>query len=195
MFFIILGLVPRFEEYMYFYQIDILEFTNQNYANLQIVSVSGVLIGSLAFKWTSKLVGLRAMLVFACIINIVGSVGKIFFVRGVTFGMDPFLYYSIINLFSESVKFACETMTALTLLAKIIPPKIEASMFSLLGGVLNLSYWVLARLLGNIFNLFFGVSEDNLDELWKLFLIQAITALGPVFFIWLLPNPQEVAAI
>merc|ERR1719367_1383171 len=48
-------------------------------------------------------------------------------------------------------------MAALTLLAKIIPPKIEASMFSLLGGTVNLSYWFLARMIGNFINLFFGV--------------------------------------
>ena len=74
-------------------------------------------------------------------------------------------------LFTDTVAFAFETMCALTLLAKIIPPKVEASMFSVLGGVLNLSYWFLARMLGNLVNLFFGVNEESLTGLWKLYLV------------------------
>ena len=38
-------------------------------------------------------------------------------------------------------------------------------MFSIQAGVINFGNWVLAKQLGNFFNLFIGVDKDNLEEL------------------------------
>ena len=85
--------------------------------------------------------------------------------------MSPWPYFALVMLFSESVYFAFEVMTALTLFAKIMPPHIESSMFALVTGILNFSYWFLARFLGNFVNLFFGVNKNDLDDTYKLFLV------------------------
>ena len=193
--FVILGLIPSFGEYMYFYQIDVLGFSNQTYAFLQLIGFVGIFLGSLLFKSASKLLGMRAMIVIACLVNFIGAIGQLLFVRGVTLGMSPFAFISIINLFTDAVYFAFETMTAITLIAKIIPQKVEASMYSLFMGLLNLSYWFLARMLGNLANIFFGVTSDNLDDLWKLYLVQCICALVPICFVWLLPTQEEIKVV
>ena len=150
---------------------DVLGFSNWDYAKLRLVSFVGIFFGSLVFKGASKLLGIRVMLIIACAVNFIGALGQLLFVKDILFGIDPFIFISIVMFFTETVAFAFEVMSALTLLAKIIPPKVEASMFSLMGGVLNLSYWFLARMLGNFVNLFFGVKEDNLTEFWKLYLV------------------------
>ena len=98
-------------------------------------------------------------------------------------------------LCSEAVYFAFEVMSAMTLLAKIIPPRVESSMFAMMAGFLALSYWFLARIIGNLVNKFFNVDNKNLDDLWKLYLVQSIVALVPILFIWLLPVREQVKRI
>ena len=194
-FFIIMGLIPQFKEYMYFYQIDVVGFSNSEYAYLQIFAFCGIFVGSFIYRMVSKCVELRTMVVISILMNLTGSLGQMFFCRGFYFGLKPFPYISIVMLSSEAVFFAFEVISAMTIFAKLIPPKIESSMFALVTGVLNLSYWFLARVLGNVVNRFFGVSKENLEDLWKLFLVQAIVAVIPLVFIWLLPNREEVAAV
>ena len=174
---------------------DVLGFSNWDYAKLRLISFIGIFFGSLVFKCASQLLGIRAMLVIACVVNFIGALGQLFFVKGIMFGIDPFIFISMVNFFTDTVAFAFENMSALTLLAKIIPPKVEASMFSLMGGVLNLSYWFAARMLGNLVNVFFGVKEDDLTDFWKLFLVQCICALLPIAFIWLIPVQAEIEEI
>ena len=111
------------------------------------------------------------MVVLACLINTLGSLGQMFFTRGFYFGMPPFVYEAIVMLCSEAVYFAFEVMSAMTLLAKIIPPRVESSMFAMFAGFLALSYWFLARIIGNMVNKFFNVDNENLDDLWKLYLV------------------------
>ena len=68
-------------------------------------------------------------------------------------------------------------------------------MFAMITGFLTLSYYFLARIIGNIVNKFVGVTKESLSDLWKLFLIQAIAALIPLAFVWLLPNRAQVEVV
>ena len=153
------------------------------------------MFGSLIYKGAATYLEIRSMVVLACVINTLGSLGQAFFARGFYFGMNPFVYQAIVMLCSEAVYFAFEVMSAMTLLAKIIPPRVESSMFAMLAGFLALSYWFLARIIGNGVNLFFGVTIESLDDLWKLYLVQSVVALVPVLFVWLLPLREQVKRI
>ena len=160
-----------------------------------IFAFCGIFVGSFIYRMVSKFVELRTMVVISILMNFAGSMGQMLFCRGFYFGLKPFPYIAIVNLSSEAVFFAFEVISAMTIFAKLIPPKIESSLFALVTGFLNLSYWFFARVLGNLVNKFFGVSKSNLNDLWKLFLVQAIVALIPLAVIWLLPNREEVAAV
>lgn len=76
----------------------------------------------------------------------------------------------------------------MVLFAKLIPANIESSMFALLTGLMNFSNLFAAKMLGNYINTFFGVDEDNLTDLWKLYVVQIACCLIPGLFICLLPN-------
>ena len=65
-------------------------------------------------------------------------------------------------------------------------------MFSILAGINNFCNFFLANHLGNFFNLFVGVTEENLEKLWILEAIAAGAALLPIAFIWLVPTRKEV---
>ena len=84
-------------------------------------------------------------------------------------------------------------MPLLSLFAKIVPESIESSIFALLMGLLNLSFGVFGKGIGNAINwMFFEVDKENLDDLWKLYVVQAVSCLLPLVFIGLLPSREEV---
>ena len=78
------------------------------------------------------------------------------------------------------------------LLAKLIPPNIEASMFAILTGLQNFCSLFLARQLGNFFNIFVGVTDDDLSDLWILYAITLGLSFMPILFLWLVPKRKEV---
>lgn len=83
----------------------------------------------------------------------------------------------------------------MVLFAKLIPANIESSMFALLTGLMNFSNLFASKMLGNYINTFFGVTEENLGELWKLYIVQIFCCVIPVFFICLLPNRMAVEQV
>ena len=83
----------------------------------------------------------------------------------------------------------------MVLFAKMIPSNIESSMFAMLTGLMNLSQGFTAKMLGNFCNIFVGVHESNLTDLWILYVIQAACSLLPLAFIWLVPTKTEVENI
>lgn len=83
----------------------------------------------------------------------------------------------------------------MVLFAKMIPSNIESSMFAMLTGLMNLSNGFSSKMLGNFINIFVGVREESLEQLWILYVIQAACSLLPLLFIWLVPKKQEVENI
>jgi len=68
-------------------------------------------------------------------------------------------------------------------------------MFALLTGLLNFSFGFLSPQLGNFYNRFIGVTQDNLTDLWKLCVLETCMELIPLFFISLIPTRAEVASV
>jgi hypothetical protein len=76
----------------------------------------------------------------------------------------------------------------MVLFAKLIPEKIEASLFAFLTGLSNLNNLFISNNLGNLINLWIGVDLDTLDKTWELYAVQAVLSLVPLAFIWLVPK-------
>mmetsp|Transcript_11560 Transcript_11560/g.15631 ORF Transcript_11560/g.15631 Transcript_11560/m.15631 type:complete len:133 (+) Transcript_11560:1358-1756(+) len=83
----------------------------------------------------------------------------------------------------------------MVLFAKMIPSNIESSMFAMLTGLMNLSNGFTSKMLGNFINMFVGVHENNLEDLWILYSVQAACSLLPLAFIWLVPSKDKVENI
>jgi hypothetical protein len=81
----------------------------------------------------------------------------------------------------------------MVLFAKIIPEKIEASLFAFLMGLSNLAYLFMSGNLGVIINdVFVGVTEDDPSKTWELYAIQAVLSLVPLLFICIIPTRDQV---
>jgi hypothetical protein len=49
--------------------------------------------------------------------------------------------------------------------------------------------------MGNFWNWFVGVSSENLEQLWKLLVIETVFELVPIALIGLIPSRSEVLMV
>jgi hypothetical protein len=101
---------------------------------------------------------------------------------------------------TDTLYNAYTTLPAMVLFAKLVPEKVESSMFALLTGVINFSNLFASRELGVLINKFFfqvTYSEDanNLNEVWKLYCVQAGMCVLPMLFLTLLPTKAQVQVV
>lgn len=96
---------------------------------------------------------------------------------------------------TDTVYQALTVLPATVMFAKLIPPSIEASVFSLLTGCLNFANLFASRLMGNFVNLFVGVTDEDLNNVWKLYLYGMPLVLLPIAFVWLIPPHYMVKKV
>ena len=157
---------------------------------ITLLGFVALLISSVVYNWFFKNVEERVLLSFAMLVNFLGSVMTLLYVLEITFGMPPLAFVALTSTVTDTIFLALSNLPSMVLFAKLIPPQIESSMFAVLMGLLNLSTTVLAKLLGNFYNTFIGVTNSNLDEIWKLYVIACVLSLLPLAFVWLLPKKQ-----
>ena len=119
---------------------------------------------------------------------ILASALYLMFVTKTTLGLSPFLFMAIFNSVDESLYNAFVNMTASILNTKLIPPNVEASIYSLKAGLGNFSFLFLASWNTLFWNKFFEVTEDNLNDLWKLIVVKLCLSIVPLGFLWLIPS-------
>ena len=159
-FFLLLGaLVPSFSDYLYYYLIDVAGFSKFQYSLIQVVSNACLFLGTILYNWCLKDQSTRFMMVIACIQNFFGAGGTLLFLQGLILGINPYVFIMMTTGVTDTLYIAFVTLPSMVLFAKLIPPKIESSMFAMLTGLANLSNLFLAKSLGNFINSFVGVNE------------------------------------
>jgi len=171
LFFLIMGsVIPSYTDYFYYYQMDVANFSKFTYAMLGVWSNVCLFIGAIMYSLCLKRVPFRCMMAFACLVNFLSAIGCFLFVKDITFGLSELEFLVITSTLGDTLYNACVQLPSMVVFAKIISPNIETSMFAMLMGLLNLANFFLAKQLGNLINLLVGVTEDNLQDLYKLYL-------------------------
>jgi len=173
-FFLIMGgVIPRYDDYMYFYLTDEsgMGFSKMTFAYLKLASFFGMFVGAMVYVTWLKVYSIRTMMIISCFINFIASCGQVVFLKGYYFGMNPAIFYGIVELISDTFSQAFVQMPEMALVAKLIPATIESTFFAFFTGIGNLTYHFIGRLLGNFINIPFNVTTDNLEDLWKLLAI------------------------
>jgi BT1 family len=148
-----------------------------------------VLFGSWAYNHYFKKSQFRLVTMVACFVNFIGAVLTMLFCLKITFGLSNMLFVIFTSTVTDTLHQCFVTLPLLVLFAKLIPDKIEASMFSFLMGILNLNKQFVSTNLGNLINIWVGVDLETLEEsTWKLYAIQSFCALIPLIFIRLIPT-------
>lgn len=196
LFFIITSLiVPNFSDYLYYYQLFVTKFSQFEYAMITLLGFGAMLVSSILYNWALKNYEERSLLAFSMVVGCIGSVTTLLYVLNITFGMSPLVFVCLTTTVTDTIVLALSQLPCMVLFSKLIPSRIEASMFALMMGLLNLTSLVLAKLLGNFYNRFIGVTNENLQDIWKLFVISSVASVIPLAFVWMLPTKGSVSAV
>lgn len=184
--------MPSFTNYFYYYLTEELGFSDLMYSLLNVAASVCLIFAIYLYNRWFKEAEPSIMLFVCCLINALGGLNTLLLIKGFTYGLPPDAFVFLTTSVTDTLSNTIRLMSGNVLFAKLIPLNIEASMFSILMGLINFCNFFLAKQLGNFFNLFVGVTQDNLDELWILEGIMVVCSLIPIFFIWLIPKRKEV---
>jgi len=137
----------------------------------------------------------RNMMIIASLMRVLGGVFTIMYLKDITLGMSPLTFVVLTGTISEILTDAFKQMPAMVLFAKMTPKNVESSMFGLIAGILNFSNQFLSKQLGILINKGVGVTNSNLGDLWKLYLIMTVCCFLPLLFVPLLPTIEAVRKV
>ena len=93
LFFFLLGcLVPTFQDFFYYYQLEVVGFSKLTYALVGSLGFFYLVIAMQLYNSYLKDRETIIMMVIACFTNLLGSVGCILFVKQIYFGLDPLTF-------------------------------------------------------------------------------------------------------
>ena len=105
-------------------------------------------------------------MVITTMLNVVSGICMTLFLKEIYFGLPPVVLVGIIQLFSDAFSMAFMSMPQMALVAKLIPHAIESSIFAFFTGLIIFCYFFFAKILGNLINIYFKVTNDSLENLW-----------------------------
>jgi len=188
--------VPSFGTYLYYYEMIELGFSQWQYSTIQIVGFVTTIIGAALYSFLFSKMEYYKVTVLACVVNSVGALLTMLLCLNFTFGIPPFAFVMVTSTVTDVLYMVFAFMPMLVLYAKLIPDKIEASVFALLMGLSNLSKLFLAQNLGNLINLWVGCNTDTLaTTTWRLYAWQSGLSLLPLFLVWMIPKRAQIEKV
>lgn len=151
----ILGsVVPTFTYFMYDYYIIFSKFTQFEYAMLQLVGNASTIPGAILFNLYLKNAEFTHMMWLACFVNFFGAITTMLFCLGIDLGV-PFLFTMGTSTVTDVMYMCFVNLPLCVLFAKLIPEKIESSLFAFSTGLMNLTYLFVSPDLGVLINVLF----------------------------------------
>ena len=114
----------------------------------------------------------RYMMIMACLINFFGAITTAMFCSGHDLGMTPFMFTMLTSTVTDVLYMCYVNLPLSVLFAKLIPEKIESSLFAFSTGLMNLSNLFISPNLGVAINaIWFHQNSDHLTGVWKLYIV------------------------
>ena len=108
-------------------------------------------------------------------------------------GISNIVFVALTGSTIFPIIIALHMLPPFVLIAKITPAHVEATIFSFAASVLNIGIHFGAKYMGLFWNkLFFNINTDNLDEFWKLCLVELCLAFVCLLYVPILPTWEEV---
>jgi len=191
-FYLLMGItVPSFGDFNYYFIIEVLQISKFVLSLLAIVGFVTLLIGIAIYSKYLEDKETRTLIKFAILINIIGEFFQLMLVLRVNLilGINDLAFILFSNVVTEVCSMGLYMMPSLILFAKITPMYIEATVFSMLSGLFNLSRGILSSWIGIMYNnLFVGITTQNLENFYILILIALCLSPMPFLFVRLIPT-------
>ncbi|CDW91088.1 UNKNOWN [Stylonychia lemnae] len=189
------AIVPVFNDMTYFFQLNVIKFTKFTQSMIGVLAFFCLFVGAFAFTKYLRHFEIRSLIILGIIINTTGcAMGLLQALRyNLVLGIDDVTFVVFTSTITDTLGLAFIQLPMMVLFAKVCPPFIEATVFSLLTGIYNFSNFTLSPMIGVLINrLFIRVSNSNLDDFFKLLLLQTILAPLPLFLVRLIPSRAQI---
>ena len=189
------AIIPSFSDIMYFWQINVLEFSKQTIALLTLISFWTASLGTFIYKFWLKNIEYRCIMILAHFIFAFASLTSFLLVSRISknvFGLNDIFFSFFTGTLMDVLYVAFVLMPTLVLQTKIVPKNIEATVYSFFTSLLNLANTFISPIIGGIISDFFHVSKDDFTYLPTIILIQLAMCFIPILFIWLLPTNKDI---
>lgn len=198
LFFILIGFtVPRFDDFMYYFKIGPAGFSQFSYSILTLLGAIALIIGIMIYQRYFKDTEPRTMIGMAIGLTIVSSFFDMCFVLrwNLAIGIPDILWVVCSSTAMSTLIFAFMILPPGVLLAKLTPAHVEATMYAFTSSITS-AIFPMSKFLGTFLNKFtFNVTNENLENLYKLYILQIILGTAPFFYLWLIPKWAEVSKV
>ena len=156
------------------------------------------MIGILFYSIFMKQMETRTLLLISLILELLSNFSNI----GLTqqwyeaLGVSPFVFICFTSTTIFPLTWALQMLAPYVLIAKISPAHIEATIFAFSASVINASTNFIPTMMSLLWNkLFFHVTNESLDDLYKLYILECVTIVICMCYLPLIPTWSEVAPV
>ena len=163
-----------------------------------MVGYASLILLSVLYNSYLKNKEITVMVMLACAVNFIGSAFTIMFCTKHYLGLPPVVFVVLTSAVTDTLYGSFVQLSFMALYAKLIPVKIEASLFAFLTGLSNLNVLFISSNIGILINIWVRVSyqdPNTLEKTSELYAVQAGSSLIPLLFLWLVPTKSEVAKV
>lgn len=139
---------------------------------ISVAAYVAMLAGIVIYKSCLSSYEPRTMLAISSVIGMIGSFFSLILVLqwNLKIGISNLVFVYFTDTFTVALAQAFYLIPSTAFFAKIIPTRVEGTLFAFIMSIMNLTT-TFSKISGGLINsLFFHVTTDNLDDLWKNYL-------------------------
>ena len=189
------GIIPNYSEIMYYYLINVLSFSKQTIAILDLIAFWTAIFGSFVYGCMLSKIEFKKTMIIAHIIIGMSLIPTYLLVTRIsknTFGIDDVVFSIFTDAALEVLFVAFVDMPTLVVQTKITPKNVEATIYNMFRTICNLTADFISPMIGGVIASVFSVTSKNFDNISWIVVVQFVLSLVPILFVWVLPSNQEI---
>ncbi|CDW79847.1 folate-biopterin transporter family [Stylonychia lemnae] len=188
------SIIPRFQEYKYYYFLDKLKYEEYQYALLYILSSISMLLLVGLFHWVFHRFSYRQAMAIAILLTSFTTFFDLAFVlRWNTYIYIPdYIFILFTNLFEDFIGMRYSIIANGVINARLTPDAVEASVFAIFTGLSNLGFGLIGSMMGTYWSNLLNINRQNLDNFYLGLILKLGLSFVPLFFLKLIPNKEDI---
>lgn len=169
------AVIPSYSDIMYYFMINVLDFSKKTIALLALASFSTAILGSFAYNIFLKKCEFRVTMVIAHITIGFAIMITYLLVSRISkevLGINDILFSLFTDAALEILFVAFVFMPMLVVQTKIVPKNVEATVYSVFASLRNLASDFVSPIIGGLIADNYHVSKDNFDHIGTIVIIQ-----------------------
>ena len=166
--FISRAIVPSYQDIMYYFFINVLNFTKSVIALLSLIAFTTAIFGSFLYNLCLKNLEFKVTMLIAHLIIGVAIMSTYLLVSRISYevlGVNDIVFAFFTDAALDVLFVAFIFMPMLVVQTKIVPKNVEATVYSVFGSLRNLANDTVSPLMGGIIANNLGVTRDNFDNI------------------------------